>query len=657
LSKLLPKELTPQALGLFILRWAGLDFQKPGEGGSLEDEIKKRLDVLSGGKLTQVLDLLDAYNQKLTGDGERITLENLGNTFLKRAVQAFKDNLAELVANVVVTFVASGGLLGLWELLKFFLGPGLTHVKEILKHLTDAARATNPVAVARAVVKGLGKAVVALLALIAKVTKLDVVICKIREALLALRRWVQEQLRKLVEWLRRKLGFKPATPGAAPGKACPTPLPMKGQAPGQPGPKPAPPKCFDARAAAWDRDREKKPLRDGDRCGDPLPRVDELSESERHRVSCSWETRGEHLWSHPQRLWFFADQGGGDNVRGWLLREAEEFTLWGVRVGGRVKLDLPEQGVCGWVWVQALEDRPKIPEGPGRLVTGWFRHERAIVGDLWIEGEPESLGVTAGHPVFSADRNRWVAAGELRIGERLLAADGSMPRVLCYRLRPEAEPVYNIEVEGDHCYRVGEQGLLVHNASAVCDPCDDLKTNTFEIDHVTKTVSDHAWDTVEEWKRQGYKCKTSRGTERKVRVVKSARWLFVKTTPPDGTDTTELARMWCRCTVGINRPAKDAAGHTIAFKMGGSGAGPGQVDDKLFNIFPQNASLNSGVFKEHEKAVRMAALKNRVCAVIVLVYSDPDLPGRPSRIEYDVWINGAKNPSGFGLKDRSYENE
>ena len=25
--------------------------------------------------------------------------------------------------------------------------------------------------------------------------------------------------------------------------------------------------------------------------------------------------------------------------------------------------------------------------------------------------------------------------------------------------------MYNLEVEGDHCYRVGEQGLLVHNAS------------------------------------------------------------------------------------------------------------------------------------------------------------------------------------------------
>jgi hypothetical protein len=28
------------------------------------------------------------------------------------------------------------------------------------------------------------------------------------------------------------------------------------------------------------------------------------------------------------------------------------------------------------------------------------------------------------------------------------------------------EPVCNIEVEGDHCYRVGQQALLVHNASA-----------------------------------------------------------------------------------------------------------------------------------------------------------------------------------------------
>src|SRR5262249_14782626 len=32
------------------------------------------------------------------------------------------------------------------------------------------------------------------------------------------------------------------------------------------------------------------------------------------------------------------------------------------------------------------------------------------------------------------------------------------------------EPVYNIEVDGDHCYRVGECGLLVHNASVQLQP-------------------------------------------------------------------------------------------------------------------------------------------------------------------------------------------
>jgi YwqJ-like deaminase len=59
-----------------------------------------------------------------------------------------------------------------------------------------------------------------------------------------------------------------------------------------------------------------------------------------------------------------------------------------------------------------------------------------------------------------------VPVGELRIGERLKARDGSTPKVLSFTKRPEPEPVFNIEVDGDHVYRVGEQGLLVHNASA-----------------------------------------------------------------------------------------------------------------------------------------------------------------------------------------------
>ncbi len=41
--------------------------------------------------------------------------------------------------------------------------------------------------------------------------------------------------------------------------------------------------------------------------------------------------------------------------------------------------------------------------------------------------------------------------------------------------------MYNIEVEGDHCYRVGQQGLLVHNASG-----PDQATQTAIGDSMTK---------------------------------------------------------------------------------------------------------------------------------------------------------------------------
>jgi RHS repeat-associated protein len=192
-------------------------------------------------------------------------------------------------------------------------------------------------------------------------------------------------------------------------------------------------------------------------------RVRTLSDQERLWLGSSEPET--HSWRHPQRLWFFADKGKGDNVSGWLLREATELTSWQAQAGEQVWLDLPEQGVHGWAWVQKIEDRPELPQGPGRLVTGWFRHERGQVYDLQLTGVEEVLGVTATHPFWSVDRNAWVPAGELRKGDRLLAADGSTPAVESFTLRAEPEPVYNIEVEGDHCYRVGEQGLLVHNAS------------------------------------------------------------------------------------------------------------------------------------------------------------------------------------------------
>lgn len=56
---------------------------------------------------------------------------------------------------------------------------------------------------------------------------------------------------------------------------------------------------------------------------------------------------------------------------------------------------------------------------------------------------------------------------DLKIGETLTTLEGTTV-VESLERRSEPEPVYNIEVEGDHVYRVGESGVLVHNTSVPC---------------------------------------------------------------------------------------------------------------------------------------------------------------------------------------------
>jgi hypothetical protein len=60
-----------------------------------------------------------------------------------------------------------------------------------------------------------------------------------------------------------------------------------------------------------------------------------------------------------------------------------------------------------------------------------------------------------------------VEAGELRVGDVLLLRSGERAPVTRLEVRWAAVPVYNLHVEGLHCYAVGRQGVLVHNKAAV----------------------------------------------------------------------------------------------------------------------------------------------------------------------------------------------
>ncbi|MGL4461000.1 MAG: hypothetical protein ACRC1K_02525, partial [Planctomycetia bacterium] len=154
--------------------------------------------------------------------------------------------------------------------------------------------------------------------------------------------------------------------------------------------------------------------------------------------------------------------GGGLDVH--LLRPLDWIAAAGAAVGRTVHLDLAELGADGPAECLSIGPCPEIEPGAGNVVTGLFRHHSVSnLLDLSVEGDPTPTGVTASHPYWSVDREAFIPAGDLQIGERLRRADGSTAAVLRLTPRPD-EPVFNLEVHGEHVFRVGDGGLLVHNA-------------------------------------------------------------------------------------------------------------------------------------------------------------------------------------------------
>ncbi len=148
-----------------------------------------------------------------------------------------------------------------------------------------------------------------------------------------------------------------------------------------------------------------------------------------------------------------------------LLRPAAWVEDEGAVIGETIFLNLPEIGIEGPAQVVSIEETFVVPS-PGRLITGIFRHTSGEILDLQIEGEHHPLVTTKSHPFWSVDREDWIAAQDLQPGELLLNDRNQAVLLESITERDEPAEVYNLEIDGDHCYRVGEQGLLVHNASA-----------------------------------------------------------------------------------------------------------------------------------------------------------------------------------------------
>jgi len=151
-----------------------------------------------------------------------------------------------------------------------------------------------------------------------------------------------------------------------------------------------------------------------------------------------------------------------------LLRPVAWIEEQGFTNGARIYLRLEELNVAGWATIRG-DPCPTLSNGHGNLVTGRFitRGATKLAEATFSDGQHNKtvLNGTSIHPVWSPDRMDWVPLGELAIDEQVYSNDGPL-QLIARIAHNQPTDVYNIEVDCEHVYQVGNAGILVHNT---CD--------------------------------------------------------------------------------------------------------------------------------------------------------------------------------------------
>ncbi|MCY2977824.1 MAG: polymorphic toxin-type HINT domain-containing protein [Planctomycetota bacterium] len=167
----------------------------------------------------------------------------------------------------------------------------------------------------------------------------------------------------------------------------------------------------------------------------------------------------ENTW---RRVHMRLDRDDGVVVDIQLLRPIDWIEASGLFPGGEYEVDLPHTSARGIARVLDIAHCPMLANGDGNLVIGRFetRDAKELVKVTFEDGT--TLTGTRIHPVWSLDRTDWIELGKLEIGENLQGTDGPVA-VQCMTFIATSQPVYNLEIFGEHVYRVGIRGVLCHN--------------------------------------------------------------------------------------------------------------------------------------------------------------------------------------------------
>lgn len=103
----------------------------------------------------------------------------------------------------------------------------------------------------------------------------------------------------------------------------------------------------------------------------------------------------------------------------------------------------------------------RYPNAEAESLLDGFVHFRGGILRLYLEGVERSVGVTDTHHIYSADRNEFIPAGKLQIGETLQLKDRTT-RITAIEQEVSAQTIYSLEVHGEHVFRVTNNGLSVH---------------------------------------------------------------------------------------------------------------------------------------------------------------------------------------------------
>jgi Pretoxin HINT domain len=186
-------------------------------------------------------------------------------------------------------------------------------------------------------------------------------------------------------------------------------------------------------------------------------------------------------------------------------------------------LDVQEMGCPDGLMavVESIEPCPAIQDSDGRVILTTVNHLNTACRALTVRdqsGNTETIQTTDYHPFWSETHQDWVQAGKLAVGENVRGLNLHNALVVIDSQRiAGAHLVFNMTVESEHVYRVGNHAILVHNNCPVdavfglAGHNDDLAKHlemaeTYPFYNLTKNLEvTNSWQAIESAMKQSNK--------------------------------------------------------------------------------------------------------------------------------------------------------